>query len=161
EFDWFWMSARELISRIDDLLLYYLRQPRLSCCTMQAGFFIEIDGVPWNGPDSVDEFVMAATWLSALGSILARGKKQAFGWAWEESSAQIRRHGNLLDLEDIHHSGQVVCPKRTVELEGFARQMLRESQAWVELADHTTRELDNPKYQQYSDEAKGVLLANL
>jgi hypothetical protein len=156
-----WTPVRELLPRLDPLLHSYLRQPHLSCCTLQAGFFIEAGGVAWNGPDTVDEYRMAASWFPALVTLLAGSQAEAFVWAWEESNAWLRRRGDLLELEDIHLSGQVLCPRVMVDLEELARQMLAQGRSWIELADRAAQALAGPGFRHYTNESKALLLENL
>ena len=156
-----WIPVRALATHLDELLHYYLSQPHLSCCDMQAGFFIHAGSAPWNGPDTVDEFRNAVTWLDALAAILSDEADVADVWAWEESSARLQRHGNLLELSDTHHSGQIVCPTITVDLMDFSNQLYEEALSWASLADAATLALATPTYQDYAAELKLVLLENL
>jgi hypothetical protein len=57
------------LSRIDDLSSRYSAE-NLRCCSMQGGFFIDIDGVPWSDESTVDEFWMTLGFIRALDEIL-------------------------------------------------------------------------------------------
>ena len=108
-------------------------QPHITCCTLQAGFLIGVDGEPWN-LNAIDEISMARTWLSATTQIFA-GYPRVSVWAWEESSMQLTCRDEVLDAFDVHHSGHIVCPRIRLPLRPFARALAEAGSAagvWFE-----------------------------
>ena len=84
-----WVLAKELSA--EQYVHQLLQVPNLSCCNLSAGFFITINGKAWNGPDSVDEYGNAESWLDAIEHIIE--KKDVWWvkvWAWEESNCEVR-----------------------------------------------------------------------
>lgn len=109
------------------------RSPDPTCCALQAGFLLRIDGEPWNA-DALDEIGMAGTWLPALRGLLG-GATRATVWPWEESGLVLSREGERVLAVDVHHSGHVVCPPVTLPLRELALAMADAAQlgaAWLE-----------------------------
>jgi len=48
----------------------YLAIPALSCCSMQGGFFIDVDSRPWSDEGTVDELRMTMVWFRAMAALL-------------------------------------------------------------------------------------------
>ena len=79
-----WVPIDRFLADPAALLDHWLSLERLTCCSMQGGFFIHADGALWNG-NAVDEVKMSVTWLQGLRAILrarsrpgcGRGKNQA------------------------------------------------------------------------------------
>jgi hypothetical protein len=123
--EWLWRPVDDLLGHADGLVDQYLQIENLHCCDFQGGFFIEVDGRPWNDAATVDEFWMTMTWFYALREILL-GKPSAKAFPWEESQLVLARRGSRLEIEDWHHAAGPVCPKVALDLADFTRQMLRE-----------------------------------
>ena len=96
--------------------------PDVGCCDVGGGFVIDADGRPWFQPGFVDELTMADWWLPALAELL-EGAEHVRIWSWEESGLVAWRVDGDVVLEDIHHSGDVVCPRVTFDLRAFATVM--------------------------------------
>lgn len=65
-----WVLAKEVT--VEHYVHQHLQIPNLSCCNLSAGFFITINGKAWNGPDTVDEFENAESWLDAIEHIIEK-----------------------------------------------------------------------------------------
>lgn len=102
---------------------------RVTCCSLQGGFEIRADGVWWN-EGAIDEIKMASTWLDGVLTLL-RGGLTAGVWAWEESSMTLDREGDLVEMYDVPHSGNVVCRPVVFTLEAFARALLEATRPWI------------------------------
>lgn len=100
-------------------LLARWNTPHISCCTLQAGFRVAVDGRVWNG-DAIDEIGMADTWLHGVQALLD-GATRVGIWAWEESRMTLSRHGEVVHALDVHHGGTVVCPLVRLPLRALAR----------------------------------------
>jgi hypothetical protein len=105
----------------------------VTCCTLQGSFFLHVDGEAWNA-DAVDEIAMSQTWLSATIAVLRGSPSQAV-WAWEESGMTMVRHGDLVELYDVHNSGRIVCPPVVFDLRAFARALADAAEPTAALFD--------------------------
>lgn len=114
-------SVAELLGNPSTLLDYYLRLDDLSCCSVLGGFVISADDKIAMG--ETDEISMSQTWLPAI-IRLQRGEESVSVWPWEESSMTLTRKGPLIEMEDVHHSGTVVCAKVRFPFHDFVRAML-------------------------------------
>lgn len=108
--------------------------PDVGCCDVGGGFVIDADGEPWFQPGFVDELTMADSWLPALAELLD-GVEHVRIWSWEESGLVAWRLDDDVVLEDIHHSGDVVCPRVSFDLPTFASVMLVAGESLVALQD--------------------------
>ena len=127
-----WVPIDQYLHQADILLAHYCDDRYFDDDPGMGGYFIAVDGVPWNGPGTVESFANADTWLDALAELLS-GAPSAWVWAWEESDLTVRQDGNAVILEDVHHSGTVVCPQIQVDFGQFIREMLRESKKFAAL----------------------------
>ena len=115
------VPVRDLVGHPKRLLDYYLQLDDLSCCSVLGGFIIYADEQV--AMDETDEVAMSQTWLPAI-IRLQRGENRVSVWPWEESSMTLTRQGNLMQMEDVHSSGTVVCAKVQFQLDDFVRAML-------------------------------------
>jgi hypothetical protein len=102
---------------------------RVTCCTLQGGFAIDVDGTPWND-EAIDEIRMSATWLGAIAR-LQQGSLVEHVWAWEESQMTLVREGSVVELSDVHHSGHVVCPRVVLPLDALASALVEAARPWL------------------------------
>lgn len=114
-------AVAEFLGSPARLLDYYLQLDDLSCCSVLGGFIIFADGKIAIG--ETDEVSMSQTWLPAI-IRLQRGERTVSVWPWEESSMTLTRKGELVEMEDVHHSGTVVRAKVRFHFEAFVRAML-------------------------------------
>ena len=114
----------EILGKPSTLLDYYLELDDLSCCSVLGGFIIYADDKIAMG--ETDEVSMSQTWLPAI-IRLQRGEERVSVWPWEESSMTLTRKGALIEMEDVHHSGTVVCAKVRFPFHDFVRAMLNAS----------------------------------
>lgn len=136
-----WVLARDLLGAEDQLVDAYLTRTRLSCCAIQMGFFIDVDGNRWSDDGTVDEPWMTMTLLEALGDLLASDVAAATACPWEESSMRLERRGERLVMVDVHHSGNVSLPRVEVPFRAFLAEMHREGEVLVAVARGLRREL--------------------
>jgi hypothetical protein len=120
-----WYPAELCVDDIPWVLDTYLSQERLSCCSMQGGYFMELDGASLVDGSAVDEFRMTMTWFPALAN-LCRDSRREQVWAWEESGMTLTRDGTWLDLEDK------CLPRMRVPFVAFTEEALREAQHFAE-----------------------------
>lgn len=106
------------------VLDYYLQLDDLSCCSVLGGFIIFADGKVAMG--LTDEVQMSNTWLPAI-IRLQRGESRVSVWPWEESSMTLTRKGELVEMKDVHHSGNVVCARVRFRFREFVWAMLDSS----------------------------------
>ncbi len=144
-------AVAELLGSPTRVLDYYLQLDDLSCCSVLGGFLISADGRIAMG--ETDEVTMSQTWLPAIVR-LQRGESSASVWPWEESSMTLTRKGVLVEMEDVHHSGTVVCAKVRFHFNEFVRAMLDASRPMASFVDLFHAAID--KYlsnsSQYKDE---------
>lgn len=94
-------DAAPLLGEVDALLERYLAAPNLSCCSIQAGFFVDVDGEPWSNDGTVDEPYMTTTWFHALRDLLGGAARTGPGHGpWEQSLLTFERHGASLVMVD-------------------------------------------------------------
>lgn len=149
----FRIMMRDKLVPVDELLIdpkklldHYLSIPRerLTCCSFQGGFCIDVNGKPWNGdaPDDycIDEFWMTLHWLMALEEVLTWTKGINRVTFWEESQATItvKDHG-IVWIEDTPYAREAVM------LEELAALMLRESRKYVQLVKLVNEEMERRK----------------
>jgi hypothetical protein len=118
--DWRLLDELEPATLLDQ----WLAESRLTCCSMQGGFFIDIDGQVWSDDSTVDELWMTMAWFRALGALA--GGAESYGptlGPWEESRLTWRRNGARVTMVDIHHSGIVAMAEVTVELGDLGRHV--------------------------------------
>ncbi|MFT3764243.1 MAG: hypothetical protein QM820_01785 [Minicystis sp.] len=130
-----WRPLDEVTGRAPELVSSWLAEDRLSCCSFQGGFFIDIDGEPWSDDGTVDEYWMTVSWFAALAALL--GGEETFGptsGPWEESQLVWRREGDDVVMEDIHHSGSVAMKKVRVPLRPLAERVAAEGRRFLTLA---------------------------
>ena len=128
-----WVSIDEFIDDPDYLLSYYLELGNLSRSVLQGGFFIDADGISWNNDQCVDEFKTTNTWFSAIEKLL-NGVQAVEIWIGEESGLIMELNGTAIELEYIHHSGEIVCPRVAFDFYDFVKQMLAEGRKFAMLA---------------------------
>lgn len=142
-----WVGARSLAGDEARLVEGYLALEEFSCCSVQAGFFIDVDGRPWSDEGTVDEIWMTMCWFLALGSLL-RGEA-SYGPSvgpWEESRLTWQRHGDNVVMEDVHHGGTVCMPKVEVSLADLARRIHSEGVVLSQMVRDIRTELRRRTY---------------
>jgi hypothetical protein len=95
------LSGEVALAHLDVIAHTYLDDHRLTCCSMQGGFEISIDGQVWY--EEIDELRMSANWLSALRDVMARpelAEQRADAWVWEQSRLTLVRRGRRLSMWD-------------------------------------------------------------
>lgn len=122
-----WTPLHEIT--VEAWLAALAAKERVTCCSLQGGFEIRADGVWWN-EGAIDEIKMASTWLDGVLTLLAGGRTTGV-WAWEESSMTLDREGDLVEMYDVHHSGNVVCRPVVFTLDAFARTLLEATRPWI------------------------------
>ena len=142
-------AVAELLGKPSTVLDYYLRLDNLSCCSVLGGFVISADDKI--AMDETDEVSMSQTWLPAI-IRLQCGEERVSVWPWEESSMTLTRKGALIEMEDIHHSGTVVCAKTRFPFHDFVRAMLDASRPMALFVTEFHSIIDsyrlNPSYNQ-------------
>jgi hypothetical protein len=156
-----WHDVNDVLQNIGNYVRYVLSMAHVSCCSLQAGFFIEIGGALWNGPDYVDEFNNAGSWINALEELILLGKLEASVWAWEESSCKLQRNGDILVLEDIWQDKLICCPRKEVNLGTFARAVIGESWKWERISRAVQAELDTMNLDDNQVDKAITLLENI
>lgn len=119
------------------------RGERVTCCTLQAGFRISVDGRVWNA-EAIDEIGMARTWLGAAQRLLD-GAGRATVWAWEESQMTLSRHGERVQGVDVHHGGTVVCPPVWMDLRALAHGLADAAVSAMDGFDRVRATADGPE----------------
>jgi hypothetical protein len=121
--------ARSWIGREEALVDVYLTEERLTCCSFQAGFFIDVDGVPWSDDGTVDEPWMTLVWFHALRDLL-RGSPDTgpMTGPWEESRMTWSLVGDTLAMVDD------VAPRVEVPFEDFATRLFEEGRLLASIA---------------------------
>lgn len=99
-----WLNVDDCLNDVAGYVCYVQGMARVLCCSLQAGFFIEVEGSMWNGPSFVGEFQNAETWIRALEEMILEGKIETRVWAWKESDCRLERIGDVLIMEDRYHS---------------------------------------------------------
>lgn len=95
------VDAAPLLDDVDTLLDAYLAEERLSCCSVQGGFFVDVDGVPWSNDGTVDEPHMTNAWFHALRELLSGAAHAGPGIGpWEQSMLTFERRGSIVVMED-------------------------------------------------------------
>lgn len=145
------VAVTELLGSAKKVLDYYLELENLSCCSVLGGFVISADGEIAMG--ETDEVSMSETWLPAI-IRLQHGESSAWVWPWEESNLTLTREGGWVEMEDVHPSGTVVCPRVRFRLDAFARAMLDASRPMASFVDvlHTAIEEYLSDSSRYRDE---------
>ena len=129
-----WVVADGWVDRPEDLLERYLSDAHLRCCAMQGGFFIDIDGKPWSDDGTVDEFWMTLGFLRAVDAIVHGVPAiDCAPGPWEESHLTLARDGDLLVMQDIHHSGAISMPRVAVDFRTFVLTLAPEAQKLCDL----------------------------
>jgi hypothetical protein len=135
-----WQTVDPWLRRTEALLDRYLDDAHLSCCSMQGGFFIDIDGTPWSDDSTVDEFWMTMGFLRGVDAIVQGGSRvECSPGPWEESCLTLRREGTILVMEDIDYSGRVSMPRISVDLRAFVCDLCSEAQTFCRLLEDLTR----------------------
>ena len=105
------------------LLEGWLANERLSCCSIQAGIFIDIDGVPWSDEGTVDEVWMTRFWFAGIVALHegatsfgawqagpnGTGSRECVG-PWEESNLCLTRsspNDDMVEMVDEHSPGNI------------------------------------------------------
>tara|TARA_R110002096_G_scaffold237091_1_gene427846 strand:- start:132 stop:713 length:582 start_codon:yes stop_codon:yes gene_type:complete len=146
------VPIEDLIGQPNRLLDYYLQLDDLSCCSVLGGFIIYADDQVAMG--ETDEVSMSQTWLPAI-IRLQQGENRVFVWVWEESNMTLTRQNNLMQMEDVHSSGDVVCAKVQFPFDEFVRAMLHASRPMAQFVDefHAAIALyqKNPTFTKHSE----------
>ena len=160
---WRWVDGRELLDHARELLAYSLRLEDLSCCTMQAGFFMWANDQPRNGPGTVDEFSNALAWLESLDELLEGGcGEEVAVWAWEESGCRMRwLDAQRLALLDRHPRGDLLCQPIACNMADFCGQLLREAAVMCDLGRRLRQESVGHPSAERRAEKFAVLTENL
>ena len=115
-------SASELRGRERAIVDAFVALERVTCCSFQLGFYIDIDGTPWSDESTTDEPSMTWTWLPALVALLS-GEGATHATPWEESALTLVSDGELVVMEDVHGSGQISMRRVAVPLRDLAARM--------------------------------------
>jgi hypothetical protein len=130
-----WYPAELCVDDIPWVLDRYLALEHFSCCDMQGGYFMELDGVCVADGGLVDEFVFTMTWFRGL-ERLCRGSTEEQFAPREESRMTGTRVGAWLELEDSH------LLRFRVPLAAFTAEILREAEHFVEFTRRLRAEID-------------------
>lgn len=133
-------DASEVMLDPGPYLAWLAAIPDVGCCDVGGGFVVDADGRPWFQPGFVDELSMADWWLPALAELLG-GAEHVRIWSWEESGLVAWRVDDDVVLEDVHHSGDVICPRVTFELRAFGDVMLVAGETLAALQDRIAARL--------------------
>lgn len=94
------VDAAPLLDEVEPLLDAYLAEERLSCCSIQGGFFVDVDGVPWSDEGTVDEPHMTNVWFHMLRELLAGATHTGGMGPWEQSQLVVERRGATIVMVD-------------------------------------------------------------
>jgi len=146
------LPVTDLVGQAGTLLDYYLQLDSLSCCSVLGGFVICADGEVAMG--ETDEVSMSQTWLPAI-LRLQRGEDCVSVWAWEESNMTLTRDREFLEMEDVHHSGTIVCARVRFPFCDFVRAILNASRPMAsfvaELHSAIDRYRSDPSFSQEAE----------
>ncbi|MEJ7599375.1 MAG: hypothetical protein WKG01_15825 [Kofleriaceae bacterium] len=137
-----WVAARDIAGLESLLLDHYLALGHLTCCSIQVGYFIDVDGRAWSDDGTVDEPWMTMTFLKAVGDLLASDTADARAHPWEESSMRLVRRGDLLVMEDVHGSGSVSMPRVEVPFHELVEGVRREGEVIAAIANGLRLEIE-------------------
>ncbi len=134
------------LQRVPELADYYLTQDRLTCCSFQAGFCIDIAGKRWNGDNDsydFDEPWMTSHWLHGLIIMFGSSTTTVGVGFWEQSTATIKRiDQDILEIEDpAAHSGGGSCAPAWVNANEFADQITEATKKYIQLCEKIEEEL--------------------
>ncbi|MCS6814922.1 MAG: hypothetical protein NZ772_15305 [Cyanobacteria bacterium] len=136
-----WLEGHVAIQHSRLLLDDYLGQQRLTCCSFQGGFAIDVDGVRWN-EGGIDEFWMTMHWFEGLNRVLRGGAiATAVTSVWEESWLVLHRHGDTLTFHD-GYAPPFVHPPVSVNLWAFAACLLRAGRVLEQLIARIKYEIE-------------------
>ena len=142
-----WVATRELAGLESLLLDHYLALGHLSCCSIQVGYFIDVDGRAWSDEGTVDEPWMTMTFLKAVGEVMTSETAQARAHPWEESSLRLERRGDTLVMEDVHASGRVSMPRVEVPFRELVEGVHREGELIAVVAKGLHLEIEHRRAQ--------------
>ena len=134
----FFVPVGELAGHARELVDFYLRHVRLTCCSFRAGYRVDIDGRFWL--DGVDEPWMSMNWVRAVSELLgADAKREAQTFVWEESQLQLRRDGDWLRIVDC--AAPALYPPTWVPFRDFVRDLWLGASAFERLANEVVAEI--------------------
>jgi len=132
-----WVSIDKILDNLEPLIDSYLNLDNPSCCEFQGGFFIEIDGNPWNDEGYVDEFRMTHNWFWALNKLLENDIARFS--PWEESEMYLERNADGVLIKDY---GLIPC---WVPLKSLYNGIIDEGYKFADLIDKIKVHVDRRK----------------
>eukprot|EP00761_Pharyngomonas_kirbyi_P000045 gb/GECH01000045.1/.p1 GENE.gb/GECH01000045.1/~~gb/GECH01000045.1/.p1 ORF type:complete len:203 (+),score=38.30 gb/GECH01000045.1/:1-609(+) len=116
----------------------YFEREKLTCCSFQIGFFIDINGKNWCTKYTCDEPWMTMTFIKAVLFDLdtASDQESTSAWPWEESRMKLWRKGRALTMEDPPGRMRRV----RVDYHEFRRRMREEAEKLGKLVDQVVAE---------------------
>lgn len=117
-----YIPLKDLIDKAKDLVNYYKSLNDFSCCSMQVGLEIIVNGYDFTGGYS-DHFWHLGGWFLGLKYILQKGSYgECDTFVWDESFLKWRREGNRLTLSDENNNWLPVM----IDFNMFASKLLEE-----------------------------------
>ena len=129
-----WVSIDTFLHNVEPLIDNYISLENPTCCEFKGGFFIDIDGNPWNNEGYVDEFWMTVNWFWALNKLLENGIAK-FG-PWEQSEMVLERYGDEVLIKDF---GLIPC---WVPFNDLYWGIIREGYKFADLIDEIKVSVD-------------------
>src|SRR5512140_293697 len=94
------LSAASLVGRAVALVDVWLTMPDATCCAMQVGLEVGVDGRSWTG-FTLDHFWHLEGWFMSLAQLARDGPgATASTFVWDESSLAIERDDPWLRMQD-------------------------------------------------------------
>lgn len=138
----------------------YLRARRLSCCTLQGGFFIDVGNRTWSDDSTSDEFHMTQIWFEAMTALLRGDDSFGPGYGpWEESSLTWSRVGD--DVTMVDSRGGDMMWSVTVDLPSLALHVADRGRAFARWSRETRTLARTALTTPTTAEAAAIVEANL
>ncbi len=128
-----WPLGEELLRKDEQLVFNYLRNLQLNADDLRGGFFLEVEGQPYIGAESIGEARLSLSWLRAVREVLG-GAGSAVASPRPDHEIRLRRAGGNLEIEaarlDSQSAASAPPPRAAVPLLSFAEDLLRESKVF-------------------------------